>query len=139
MPVGMNFNRVYRFSAAHRLHSDRLDDTDNIKVYDKCNNYNGHGHDYTVEISIAGLPDPETGMIIPLQEFDRKANEVLSELDYRHLDKEVPFFRDHLSTGEMIIQYLWDRFTASFEGYVISHLKIWETNNNYFEMHRAGA
>lgn len=138
MTIAISFSRIYRFSAAHRLHSDSLSEADNIEVYEKCNNYNGHGHDYTVELSISGDPDPKTGMIIPLEEFDRKAHEILDELDYRHLDKEVPFFRDHLSTGEIIIQYLWDRFTEKFNGYVVSHLKVWETNNNYFEMQRVG-
>ncbi len=139
MSLNVSFSRVYRFSAAHRLHSEKLNETENIMVYDKCNNYNGHGHDYTVEISISGEPDPETGMIIPLAELDGKVQEILGELDYRHLNKEVPFFRDHLSTGEVIIQYLWDRFSEKFAGYMVSHLKVWETNNNYFEISRDGA
>ncbi len=139
MSLKVSFSRVYRFSAAHRLHSDKLDARKNIQVYDKCNNYNGHGHDYTVEVSISGRPDPLTGMIIPLEEFDRKAGAILSELDYRHLDREVPYFKDHLSTGEVIIQYLWDRFSEKFQGYTISHLKVWETNNNYFEINGTGA
>jgi len=138
MKPGISLSRIYRFSAAHRLHSEKLNEAENLEVYDKCNNLNGHGHDYIVEISISGEPDPQTGMIIALEEFDRKVHMIIDQLDYRHLNKEVPYFKDHLSTGEVIIQYLWDRLTEQFEGYVVSHLKLWETSNNYFEMHIDG-
>ena len=138
MKQHIGLSRVYRFSAAHRLHSDKLDDQTNFEVYDKCNNINGHGHDYTVELTLVGIPDPETGMIIPLEEFDQKAKAILGELDYRHLNKEVAYFREHLSTGEIIIQYLWDRFSEAFADHILHHLKIWETGNNYFEIHRGG-
>ena len=130
----ITLNRVYRFTAAHRLHSDALSSEDNFALYDKCNNINGHGHDYTVEVSLVGNPDSETGMIIPLEEFDQKVQSVLDTLDYRHLNYEVEFFKNKLSTGEIIIQYLWDMLENEFANGMLYHLKIWETNNNYFEL-----
>ncbi len=138
MKSGISLSRIYRFSAAHRLHSERLSEAQNLEVYDKCNNIHGHGHDYIVEISISAEPDRQTGMIIALEEFDRKVHNIIDQLDYRHLNKEVPYFKDHLSTGEVIIQYLWDCLTEQFEGYEVSHVKLWETSNNYFEMHING-
>jgi len=127
-------NRVYRFTAAHRLHSDKLSSDDNFKLYDKCNNINGHGHDYTVEVSILGSPDKVTGMVIPIEEFDQKVKSVLDTLDYHHLNFEVDFFKNNLSTGEIIIQYLWDMLEKKFKEGMLYHLKVWETNNNYFEL-----
>ena len=82
MKQHIGLSRVYRFSAAHRLHSDKLDDQANFEVYDKCNNINGHGHDYTVELTLVGIPDPETGMIIPLEEFDQNFSKNLMNIFY---------------------------------------------------------
>jgi len=134
MKLNTTFNRVYQFTCAHRLHSDTLSDRENLDVYDKCNNYNGHGHDYTLEVSLKGDPDPKTGMIVPLQEFDHRVKKVLSVLDYKHLDKEVEYFRTHHSSGEVIVQYLWDELEKLFPHGQLYHLKLWETNNNYFEL-----
>jgi 6-pyruvoyltetrahydropterin/6-carboxytetrahydropterin synthase len=130
----MTFNRVYQFTSAHRLHSQNLSDAENVQVYDKCNNYNGHGHDYTVEVAVQGLPDETTGMIIPLEEFDQKVKIVLDKLNYKHLNIEVNYFKDNLSTGEIIIQYLWNELSAALPEKMLYHLKLWETNNNYFEL-----
>ena len=130
----MTFNRVYRFTSAHRLHSGRLTDAQNVDIYDKCNNLHGHGHDYTVEVALRGYPDPDTGMIIPLEDFDRNVDTVLNQLDYKHLNYEVEFFKTNLSTGEVIIQFLWDELEKVFPAGMLYHLKLWETNNNYFEL-----
>jgi 6-pyruvoyltetrahydropterin/6-carboxytetrahydropterin synthase len=134
MGYKMTFNRVYRFTSAHRLHSEQLSDEENIDVYEKCNNYNGHGHDYTLEVGVHGTPDSITGMIIPLEEFDHKVQNIINKLDYKHLNHEVVFFEQNLSTGEIIIQYLWDELDKNFEQQKLYHLKLWETNNNYFEL-----
>lgn len=130
------FNRIYQFSSAHRLNSKALNETENIDVYDKCNNINGHGHDYSVEVSLIGEPDAKTGMIFPLENFDRNVNDVLAKLDYKHLDKEVDFFKSNLSSGEIIIQFLWQELELQFPDDMLYHLKLWETNNNYFEFGR---
>ena len=130
----MSFNRVYRFTSAHRLHSGQLSDQQNRNVYEKCNNYNGHGHDYMLEVSIKGYPDTATGMIIPIAKFDQKVTAVIGRLDYKHLNLEVDYFRENLSTGEIIIQYLWEELNKKFPPQMLYHLKLWETNNNYFEL-----
>lgn len=134
MGYKMTFNRVYRFTSAHRLHSEQLSEAENIDVYEKCNNYNGHGHDYTLEVGVQGMPDKATGMIIPLEEFDQKVQNVLNKMDYKHLNYEVDYFKQNLSTGEIIIQYLWEELDKNFKQQELYHLKLWETNNNYFEL-----
>jgi 6-pyruvoyltetrahydropterin/6-carboxytetrahydropterin synthase len=115
------------------LHSSELSEKENIDIYDKCNNISGHGHDYRLEVSLIGKPDEITGMIISLDDFDTGVGKVLSKLDYKHLDKEVDFFSTNLSSGEIIIQYLWKELEKQFSENMLFHLKLWETNNNYFE------
>jgi 6-pyruvoyltetrahydropterin/6-carboxytetrahydropterin synthase len=127
-------SRVYEFSAAHRLHTVTLSDEQNVQIYDKCNNPRGHGHDYKLEVSLKGEPDQETGMIFNLDEMDRLVRQVLDQLDYRHLNKEVEFFKTHVSTGEVIIRFLWIELDKLFSGSRLYYLKLWETNNNYFEL-----
>ena len=134
MNLRVSLSRIHHFSSAHRLHSPDLSDVANVDVYDKCNNPQGHGHDYYVEVTITGKPDTDTGMIVPLEEMDQKIRNVLDQLDYKHLDKEVDFFKSHLSTGEVIIQYLWQELDKQFPADMLHYLKLWETNNNYFEL-----
>lgn len=134
MGYKITLNRVYRFTSAHRLHSERLSPEANVKVYDKCNNFNGHGHDYTLEVALKGAPDRESGMIIGLDKFDRIARKVIQTLDYRHLNYEVEYFKKNISTGEVIIKYLWENLNREFPAGMLYHLKLWETNNNYFEL-----
>jgi len=127
-------SRVYEFSSAHRLHSPSLNDEQNLQIYDQCNNLHGHGHDYKLEVSVTGEPDEQTGMIFALQRMDDLVRQVLDRLDHRHLDKEVEYFKNHISTGEVIIQYLWIELNKLFPQNMLYHLKLWETSNNYFEI-----
>ena len=128
--------QIYEFSSAHRLNSEKLSSDENWDVYDKCNNLNGHGHDYILEVGITGQIDPETGMIMDLAEMNEKVNYLLKQMDYKHLNKEVPYFKTTISTGENIIQFIWDELDKSFNNQQLYYLKLWETNNNYFELKR---
>ena len=127
-------NRIYRFSSSHRLQVDSMSEGKNLEIYDKCNNFHGHGHDYTLEVAVCAEPDKKTGMILPLEEFDAGVAKILKKLDYHNLDKQVDFFRSHVSTGENIIGYLWAELNNAFPPNQLYHLKLWETNNNYFEL-----
>ena len=128
--------QIYEFSSAHRLNSERLNSGENWDVYDKCNNINGHGHDYYLEVGITGKINSETGMIIKLEEMNDIVHGLLIQLDYKHLDKEVSYFKTTISTGENIIQFLWNELDESFSNQQLYYLKLWETNNNYFELKR---
>ena len=129
------FYRVFSFSAAHRLNIPARDPLANQALYDKCNNPNGHGHDYILEVALWGEPHPETGMIFPLMEFDRLVHNVVDPLDHKHLNEEIDYFKTHRSTGEEIIQFLWQKLEEKF-GEKLFKIKLWETNNNYFELER---
>jgi 6-pyruvoyltetrahydropterin/6-carboxytetrahydropterin synthase len=132
--INVSLTHVYIFSAAHRLNSKVLDEQKNIEVYDKCNNPLGHGHNYTLELTITGTPDPETGMILPSGLLDEKVRIILDKINYKHLDNEIPFFKHKISSGENIVQYLWDQLDESIGNGMLYHLKLWETNNNSFEL-----
>jgi 6-pyruvoyltetrahydropterin/6-carboxytetrahydropterin synthase len=125
--------RVYRFSAAHRLHSKRFSDEENLRIFGKCNNPKGHGHDYYVEVRVGGDIHPETGMIINLSDLDEMMKDILEELDHKRLDIEVPYFREFQPSGENIVRYIWLRLQPKMKGARLVHLKLWETQDNYFE------
>ena len=127
-----SFTRSYTFSAAHRLHAPQLSDEHNRAIYGKCNNPNGHGHNYTLEVTARGPIDDATGMAIDMVAMDRIVRSVLDELDHKHLDREVEGFATRTSTGENIVSYLWAELARRFEGR-LAHLKLWETNKNIFE------
>lgn len=128
----VSLTKKYHFSAGHRLYLKGLSDEENMKIFDTCSNANGHGHDYYVEVKIGGDIDPVTGMVVEPGELDRAVMPVLEELDYKRLDVEVPYFREHQPTGENIARYLWERLKEHIPGRLI-HLRMSETDSSYFE------
>lgn len=127
-----SFTRSYVFSAAHRLHAPALSDAENLEVYGKCNNPRGHGHNYTLEVTVKGTIDPLTGMVMDLPDMDRIVHSVLDQIDHKHLDREISAFHSQVSTAENIVVYLWNELAPRFEGR-LAHLKLWETKKNVFE------
>ena len=125
--------KIYHFSSAHRLHSSKFSEEENRRIFGKCNNPKGHGHDYYVEVKVTGRIDPETGMIINLSELDELMKDIIEELDHTRLDVEVPYFREFQPSGENIVKYIWLKLQPRFKGAKLHHLKLWETPDNYFE------
>ena len=134
--MNISFTKIFRFSAAHRLHSQQLSEDENREIYTKCNNAYGHGHDYVLEVTVKGEPDQKHGKIITDKTFDSAVHRVIDLLDHKHLDKDIPYFKNNISTGEIIIQYLWNEIDKMLPKEMLYHLKLWETNNNYFEIER---
>lgn len=86
--------QTFEFAAAHRLHCPSLSDEQNRAVFGKCNNRNGHGHNYQLEITVAGEVDATTGCVIPLPRLEQIVNEqVIERLDHKHLNEDCPEFR----------------------------------------------
>ncbi|MEM4408639.1 MAG: 6-carboxytetrahydropterin synthase [Candidatus Caldarchaeum sp.] len=132
----MTLTRVYRFSAGHRLYNPKFTDEENWRVFGKCTNKNGHGHDYYLEVTVTGNVDPESGMLVNVRDLDDAVGELLEELDHKRLDVEHPFFRENFASGELIVKYCWMRLEPalrSLGGARLNHLKLWETPNNSFE------
>lgn len=121
------------FSAAHRLHTDKLGAEDNRSLYGKCNNPLGHGHRYLTEATIGGSYDERSGALMDFAAFQTAIAEAVQPWQDKHLDLELEEFRDKPSTGENIVQALWPRFDSRLDGRLV-RLRLWETANNRFTL-----
>ena len=129
----IRLGRRYRFSASHRLHSPQLSEAENCRVYGKCNNPYGHGHNYVVEVSVSGTVDPATGMIVNLAELDGFVKrEVLEAFDHKSLNEEVEAFRERVPTTEYVCMEIYKRLKA-FPLAKLERVRVEETSNNAFE------
>jgi 6-pyruvoyltetrahydropterin/6-carboxytetrahydropterin synthase len=125
--------RRYRFAASHRLHSEKLSEEENFRMYGKCNNPYGHGHNYVVEISVSGTVDPATGMIANLAELDGFVErEVIEPFDHRSLNEEVAAFRGKVPTTENVCIEIYERLKR-FPKAKLERVRVEETANNSFE------
>ncbi len=125
--------RRYRLAASHRLHTARLSKEENCRVYGKCNNPFGHGHNYMVEVSISGNVDPATGMIANLAELDNFVHrEVIEPFDHRYLNEEVAAFRETVPTTENLCVEIFKRL-KKFPQAKLERVRIEETGKNSFE------
>jgi 6-pyruvoyltetrahydropterin/6-carboxytetrahydropterin synthase len=130
--------RRYRFSAAHRLHSDALTAEQNERTYGHCNNPYGHGHNYALEVTLAGNVDTSTGMVIDLGVLDRIVQEnVLDRLDHMHLNLDVDIFRALVPTTENLCveihKLLSEKLTFPKGATRLKKVRLEETSSNYFE------
>ena len=131
--VKIELGRRYKFAASHRLHSDALSPEQNSRVYGKCNNPHGHGHNYVVEVAVSGTIDPATGMIVNLTDLDRFVErEVIEAFDHRSLNEEVPVFRHRVPTTENVCIEIFSRL-KNFPLAKLERVRVEETNNNAFE------
>jgi 6-pyruvoyltetrahydropterin/6-carboxytetrahydropterin synthase len=133
MPL-VTVTRRLTFSAAHRVHNPALSDEENTRLFGKCNNPNWHGHNYVLEVSLTGEPDPITGYVIDLGEVKRIVeSEFVSQVDHRNLNLEVPFLQGTNPTSENIILACWRHLEPALQPGRLSRLRLWETENNYVE------
>jgi len=125
--------RRYRFAASHRLHTDRLSEEENARVYGKCSNLYGHGHNYVVEVHFSGEPDTKTGMVANIAELDEYVQrEVLDTFDHRNLSVDVPAFRTSVATTENLCREVFARLKG-FPAARLERVRIEETGKNSFE------
>ncbi len=129
----IELGRRYRFSASHRLHTSQLSEEENSRVFGKCNNPHGHGHNYVVEVSMSGDVDPATGMIANLAELDAFVDrQVLDDLDHKSLNEDVLAFRDKVPTTENLCMEIYQRLKP-FPRAKLERIRVEETGNNSFE------
>ncbi len=120
--------RRYMFSASHRLNNDMLSPEENQRLYGKCNNPYGHGHNYMLEVTVGGVVDQRTGMVCDLVALDQVVKrEVLDALDHRFLNKEVPEFAAKNPTTENIAISIWQRVAPSFATAQLHRVRVHET------------
>jgi 6-pyruvoyltetrahydropterin/6-carboxytetrahydropterin synthase len=132
MSARVHLTRRYHFSASHRLHVDALSPEENRATFGKCNNPFGHGHNYVVEVTLAGRIDPVTGMVTNLSELDSFAQRTMLDLfDHANLNTLEPFL-DRVSTTENLCVEVWKMF-ADYPDAALQRVRIEETGNNSFE------
>ena len=107
--------RRYKFAASHRLNSSRLSEQQNGELYGKCNNPYGHGHDYVLEVSVAGPLDAVSGQVVNVQALDRLVHEqILRDFDHRYFNADVrEFLGDLVPTSENILLVIENRLSNS--------------------------
>ena len=136
-PIG-HLSRRYHLSASHRLHTEAYTEEQNRAVFGKCNNPFGHGHNYTVQVTLSGPVDPVTGMVTNLADLDAFAQrELLDRFDHKNLNT-FDCFRELVPSTENLCIEVY----RLFEQYPHAHLeriRIEETNNNSFEYSGPGA
>lgn len=120
--------RKAEFSASHVYHNPEFTPEENRRVFGKCNNPNGHGHNYTLEVTLAGEVDPLTGFVVDLKQLkDVLEREVVSVYDHRHLNLEVPEFKTDLPTTENIAIAVWRRLEGKIPGKARLHrVRVYE-------------
>jgi 6-pyruvoyltetrahydropterin/6-carboxytetrahydropterin synthase len=133
-PLKLSLTRRYHFSASHRLHSAAFSEEENKRLYGKCSNPYGHGHNYVLEVTVTGAVDPETGMIANLGELDPFVErEVVEAFDHKYLNKDVAEFEKQVPTTENLCREAYRRL-KDFPAARLERVRIEETSKNSFEI-----
>ncbi|RMF18488.1 MAG: 6-carboxytetrahydropterin synthase [Candidatus Dadabacteria bacterium] len=137
----VRLGRQYRFFAAHRLYNPALDDAENLRIYGKCSHPNGHGHTYLVDVVVSGPLNPDTQMIVDLDNLDECVNAVLDTIAHKQIEVDVPELAGQRSTTENVARYLFDKLDPETTrlGIVLERVEVAETRNNRFVAERAAA
>jgi 6-pyruvoyltetrahydropterin/6-carboxytetrahydropterin synthase len=126
--------RKVHFSAAHRLCNPTFTDEKNEAIFDKCNNPNGHGHNYTLEVTVRGIPDPETGYVIDLKLLrDIVEKEIIDKVDHKHLNYDVEFLHGIIPTAENIAIVFWEIIERNLPIGELHSVKLFESDSNFVE------
>jgi 6-pyruvoyltetrahydropterin/6-carboxytetrahydropterin synthase len=122
------------FSASHRLFNPDFSAEENDRVFGICNNLNGHGHNYFIEVTVKGEPDPATGMVVNLRDLKRVIEErILEDCDHRHLNLDVPWLEGVIPTAENLAVQFWRRLEPHVSPARLHRLRLYESDDNMVE------
>lgn len=122
------------FAAAHRLFKPELSDEENFELFGKCSNPNWHGHNYTLEVVVAGKIDPDTGFVLDIKHLKELIKEhVISKVDHKNLNIDTEFMKGLNPTSENITVAIWNQLVDKIPNGKLYSVKLYETENNYFE------
>ena len=132
----VEITRREEFSAAHRLHDPTLSDAENRELYGVCNNPRGHGHNYAFEVTVRGGVPPN-GMVMDLNRLMvLLREEIVSQVDHKHLNHDVPWLADVNPTAENVAVAFWNRIEArlkGLEGCRLHRVRVYESRNNFVD------
>jgi 6-pyruvoyltetrahydropterin/6-carboxytetrahydropterin synthase len=120
--------RKAEFSASHLYHNPELSSEENKRIFGKCNNPHGHGHNYTLEVTVKGEVDQRSGFVVDLKELKEIMNrEVIEAVDHRFLNKEVAEFKDRIPTTENLAITIWDWLKPKLNVAALHRIRVYET------------
>ncbi len=126
--------RKVHFNAAHRLHNPARSDAWNRETYGPCNNPNWHGHNYVLEVTVAGEPDPETGYVIDLARLKQILRErILDRCDHANLNLDVDFMQGVLPSTENFVVAIWNQLVDALPQGRLYAVRLYETERNIAE------
>jgi 6-pyruvoyltetrahydropterin/6-carboxytetrahydropterin synthase len=131
----VRLSQKFEFSATHRLHNPSLSDEENREIFGKCNNPHGHGHNYELQVTLRGTPNPR-GILIDLPDFERiVAAAVIDRFDHKNLNLELPEFRNLIPTVENIAMVIHRLLKPRFDGagVMLASVTVWETPKTWCE------
>jgi 6-pyruvoyltetrahydropterin/6-carboxytetrahydropterin synthase len=135
----VEITHVQEFSASHRLHNPELSDDENRELYGICNNPNGHGHNYVVEVTVRGPVPDGTGMVMDLNRLQRLIQQRLIEpVEHKHLNFDVPFLQGRITTAENVAVAFWDELQpglAPFRGAELFRIRVRESRMNFVDFY----
>jgi len=128
--------RKAEFSASHYYHNPKLSDEENRRLFGKAGNPNGHGHNYTLEITVKGSVDPTSGFVVDLKQLKETMHrEVLDAMDHRFLNKEVPEFATTIPTTENLAIAIWQRLAPKLNHARLHRVRVYETPDLFVDFY----
>lgn len=128
--------RKAEFSASHYYHNPKLSAEENQRLFGKCNNPNGHGHNYVLEVTVKGAVNGKSGFVVDLRDLkDVMGREVLDALDHRFLNKEVPEFFTAIPTTENLSIAIWQRLEPKFTAAQLHRVRVYETPDLFVDFY----
>jgi 6-pyruvoyltetrahydropterin/6-carboxytetrahydropterin synthase len=130
-------SRRESFNAAHELRNPELSEAENRRLYGKCANL--HGHNYVLEVVVAGAVDPATGYVFDLKRLsDVISTRIIDDVDHRNLNTDVPWLMGLIPTAENLAVAFWDRLQTELPNGSLSTVRVWETEKNWAEVGERG-
>src|SRR5689334_17062014 len=128
--------RKCEFSASHYYYNPAFTAEENQRVFGKCANLNGHGHNYTLEVTVKGEVDARTGFVVDLKDLkDAMEREVVSAMDHRHLNKEVPEFAKLIPTTENLAVVIWKRLEPALRVAKLHRVRVYEADDLFADFY----
>jgi len=133
-PNAMTLTRQYEFAASHRLHLPEATHEENLRLFGKCNNPAGHGHNYLLEVTVTGEPDKETGMLVRLEDLDACVGRcVIDRYDHKNLNCDVPELADLNPTSELVAKAIFEQLDGQLPAKLVK-IRLHETARSSFEV-----
>ncbi len=132
--------RKIEFSASHYYWNPEFTPEDNRRVFGKCANRQGHGHNYVLEVTVAGEPDPVTGMVLDLKELKQiLEREVMEVFDHKFINQEVSQLDGQIPTSENIARIIWTLLEGKVPGGRLHHIRLYETPDLFVDYYGGNA